>query len=98
MSNKAEQFRLDDIESNIKKHNCPCGFSCDDDTYFQVHVIREHQVLELEIPQGAPIDPKFIDVFLRENGYDPQEVGERFERVAREALKKARERMEQTND
>lgn len=52
--------RLDDIESNIKKHNCFCGFSCDDDRYFQTHVIREHQ--EFEIPQDAPIDPKFLQL------------------------------------
>jgi hypothetical protein len=35
--------RLDEIESSLKKHNCPCGFSCDDSRYFQTHVERTHQ-------------------------------------------------------
>lgn len=39
--------RLDEIESSIKKHNCPCGFSCEDDRYFQTHMERTHLVNEV---------------------------------------------------
>ena len=36
--------RLDEIESSVKQHNCPCGFSCDDSRYFQTHVEQTHQI------------------------------------------------------
>lgn len=39
--------RLDEIESSVKKHNCPCGFSCDDDRYFQTHVSRTHNLIDM---------------------------------------------------
>jgi len=37
-----------------------------------------------------PETPEEIDEFLREAGYDPDEVGRKFERVAREAMDKWR--------
>lgn len=38
---------LDNIEAGVKKHNCPCGFSCEDDRYFKTHVLREHTITDL---------------------------------------------------